>query len=289
MISAPLWGMGRHLGGARRAPAELEAGMELLNLNANLAPEELVMQAINHESINELSEALAQSPNLASVDDLGYTPLLWVVTKTFRNNGVQQTMIEQLIRAGSDVNQAHVVNTLEGEVTPLHLAAVGKVPDLVAFLLAFRDEQGKRLVDVNKKSLRGETALHAAWQPAIISLLLDAGARVDIQDQNGLTPLDAAVLQLNLAKVKTLLSLRGKNIPLRDMRNALNRAKCKYLELESQMNPFEENKLLSDQMQTLKEIGKELALFSRDPISERGWLEFGLPKELTEEVRSYIP
>jgi ankyrin repeat protein len=52
-------------------------------------------------------------------------------------------------------------------------------------------------VDVNAQNATGDTALHTAatsggGQPAIISLLVERGARLDVKNKTDRTPLDAA-------------------------------------------------------------------------------------------------
>ena len=108
-------------------------------------------------------------------------------------------IVRALIEAGADVNARTNINAEgTGGVTPLLLAAVGLGQDLVSVRLLI--ESG---ADVNARATgnvfkldQGQTAIF----PSIISrnqkllpLLIELGADVNLQDDEGLTPLDVAL------------------------------------------------------------------------------------------------
>jgi ankyrin repeat protein len=103
---------------------------------------------------------------------------------------LQPEVAKLLIERGADVNQPD----LEFGETPLIPAAARNLPEIVALLL----ENG---ADIDHQDNLGRTALHYAafskyggvGSPKSAQILIDYGASLDIEDVEGLTPLDIAL------------------------------------------------------------------------------------------------
>ena len=64
----------------------------------------------------------------------------------------------------------------------------------------------ERHVDINAVNATGDTAVHAAiGSPAIVRFLAGKGARLDVKNARGQTPLDAARANRNAARTVDLL------------------------------------------------------------------------------------
>lgn len=93
---------------------------------------------------------------------------------------------EALLAAGADI---HAWSRNSQRNQPLHAAAAGDHPDLVALLIVAG-------ADVNARAAGGFTALHSAAQngnTAILRALLDAGADPSLKTDDGRTPLQLAL------------------------------------------------------------------------------------------------
>ncbi|MFC8190871.1 ankyrin repeat domain-containing protein [Cellulomonas sp. NPDC057328] len=125
------------------------------------------------------------------VDHQGVTPLHLVSTPA---------AVDLVVAAGGDVGAA----TTTGE-TALMGAAITGDAGVLRSLLALG-------ADVHTMNARGATALHYAAQSppnssrAVLSVLLDAGAEVDEEDDAGETPLMCAALVGNAVAVEALLA-----------------------------------------------------------------------------------
>ncbi|MBN1517412.1 ankyrin repeat domain-containing protein [Candidatus Sumerlaeota bacterium] len=89
---------------------------------------------------------------------------------------------------------------------------------------------------VNKRSLRGRTALHFAClggNPLVVKALLDAGAKVNVKDAEGLTPLHIAASQNRLEAAELLLQAGAKVNPRtrQDWSAVALAARCGHLEM----------------------------------------------------------
>lgn len=122
------------------------------------------------EAIRLLLDAGA-NPNLA--DELGFTPLLYVVSgQDIGNPEVGIEIARLLLAAGADVNHASRADNSYAW-TPLMQAARNGEPELVRFLL------GVEGIDLAARNTEGLTALGAAREegfPDVVALLEAAGA-----------------------------------------------------------------------------------------------------------------
>ncbi|KAI9805730.1 MAG: hypothetical protein M1833_005223 [Piccolia ochrophora] len=118
-------------------------------------------------------------------DVKGYTPLHFAAAAS-------ESQTFNLIRAGADLN-AKAFNLR----TPLHCAARGRQSDIIAMLLQFMTEGGRR-IDIEAADENGRRPLHDACRsgrPESVRLLIDAGANVQVKAQQDrrtpITPLSA--------------------------------------------------------------------------------------------------
>ena len=164
--------------------------------------------------LDAMDQKVAVDSHLASTKDNYMTPLHWAAV------GGHKQEVENLLMSGADVNNAEN----EGLLTPLHLAAGEGHSDVVEILLALgsnvdaRDNWGGRPVDdAAKKGYKKVVSLCIANGADVERLIeyLDAIKThqhvddpkivADAIESAGITPLDLAVLQGNLEKVKTLV------------------------------------------------------------------------------------
>ena len=92
--------------------------------------------------------------------------------------------------------------------TVLHIAALFNREQIITFLLSNCE------VDVNAKDVRGETPLHwAAWRGhlGIVKTLIQFGARIDIQNNDGMTPKGEAQIWKQLQIIEFFDSISPKD------------------------------------------------------------------------------
>lgn len=194
-----------------------------------------VIAAINTENF-ELLEYLARAG--AKVDELdkdGFTPL----SKAIQNQHIKA--IEPLIKAGANVNGVRF------QKPPIHLAVQLSTPEVAAELLRFKPNVNaihngvtplflvaqpkivKKLVqsgaNINYKAQediatihKGESPLHLVARlgtPETVRAMVQNGADIEAQNENGHTPLIMACNNQNFNVYTTLLDL-GANINHKD-------------------------------------------------------------------------
>jgi ankyrin repeat protein len=97
-----------------------------------------------------------------------------------------QEIIETILDAGVKIN---VVSNSPDRLTALHVAVEENKPELAELILK------RKSVNKNAKNIDGETPLHMAvhaQDTKFVKLLVNAGAKLDVKDNRGLTPVDHA-------------------------------------------------------------------------------------------------
>lgn len=151
--------------------------------------EPLLHKAVSVGCSNILQMLLAKGAQVDRPDEDGRTALLLVASQ---GNGGRAALVmaQTLLRAGADPNR-HVrsdrTDRSYAGATPLLVAATSE-PELFSLLLQSKG-------DPNQVDAAGRTCLHLAvrgQREKIVKLLLAAGARTDIRDRDGRTPLGVA-------------------------------------------------------------------------------------------------
>lgn len=169
----------------------------------------LLIEAIKEYNITLIEILLKEydaDPN--KPNEYGYNPLHFasfsvynyvyddIPTKTAidRKNKIYKTF-ELLIDAGADVNAKNLYGT-----TPLHNVAESYIEDLTKRILELLLSNG---ADINARDKLKRTPLHFAVEkdnPELCEMLINAGADIDIQDNNGKKPEDMIWLNENIFK-----------------------------------------------------------------------------------------
>ncbi len=150
---------------------------------------------------------LAKKADIEARDEYGRTALIFAAD--FEYERIETSRL--LIRSGARIN----AQDKEGRTALLQAATTQNV-ELIKELL----QAG---ADVNLRNATGETALKAIvrrgnldeGKPAIARLLLDAGTRIDTQDEAGYTALADAAIARHVELV-TLLCERGADVSLQN-------------------------------------------------------------------------
>lgn len=206
--------------------------------------------AIKMADIALVKELVGRKVSLAIHDELGNTPLHWAIS-TDLNEQQKIDLMKILIAGGANINAAnnagqtpvHMVALalhdtpallqfmreqsaladvalmdMEGQ-TPLHVAVTKGRMDLIKLLLASN-------VQVDAKNLKGltplqlvlESALQATAKRSIITDLIEAGADLDVRDEQRDPLLFKAIKKVDVISVEILLG-NGANFDARDIRN----------------------------------------------------------------------
>jgi ankyrin repeat protein len=147
--------------------------------------EKALFSAIKEGRVKKVRELLKQGVDVNTVSPTGKLPLHYAISYECEEAFDKRNEIFKLLLE----YKADITACDRGGMRPLAWAALkGNV--VVAELLL-----GKH-IDVNTKAPsvgRGWTALHHAIRsPKIVELLLNNGAKVNVRDENGMTPLHAA-------------------------------------------------------------------------------------------------
>lgn len=144
-----------------------------------------------------LSFFLDRGCNVNAFYTEGSTPLHAACDRGFSN------LAARYLSAGADVDA-----TDGAGLTPLHKACSWARVDAIRLLL-------DRGAAVNAQTQQGDSPLHFAathkseHTEAIIRLLLGAGARSDLKNKKGVTPLEAAKQDGNAVAIRVLMEANG--------------------------------------------------------------------------------
>lgn len=148
-----------------------------------------LLVAAERRCANVVQMLLAQGAQVDRADDNGRTALFKVADESGGEDGM--AVARALLRAGADPNRhaafLHDSSASDSGATPL-LVAVRHDLELFTLLL---DNRG----DPNQVDADGQTCLHRAVfgrREKVVKLLLARGARANIRDKNGRTPLGFA-------------------------------------------------------------------------------------------------
>lgn len=147
-------------------------------------------------SLPTVTQALIDAKvNVNSIDNLGFTPLMFAVANIRANKWERANTVRILLHAGASIN--HQEN--KGG-TALHIALECNLIDIAKLLL-------ERGADVNKATQKGHRPLLIAavyGNAATIALLLAHGALIDQQDDAGNSALHAAIASPENSSTKKL-------------------------------------------------------------------------------------
>lgn len=158
-------------------------------------------KAAKDGSIMQIEELSKKGEDLNSVDENGWTPLMWA---SYYNHS---RMVEYLLNKGTNVNQKSANGTfkvIRGS-SALHIAALYNFEEIVKALLDNK-------ADINATDGKGRTALLIAsyyGHSEIARTLLQKGADRNIPDDSRKTPLDYAA-KYSFTEIYELLT--GKDI-----------------------------------------------------------------------------
>ncbi|CAM9142361.1 unnamed protein product [Chrysoparadoxa australica] len=125
----------------------------------------------------------------------------------FAASGGKLQVVSALLDAGSRVNVAN-----NAGVSPLHLAVLSGSAPVVRLLL-------ERGAWENFRDNTFSTPLHYAQSPEVIELLVSAGAKLEVANKKGETPMQHALAQHWRGAIKALAlagadySIKGLNVP----------------------------------------------------------------------------
>jgi ankyrin repeat protein len=141
------------------------------------------LELLKNGSPAEFQAAIAAGADVNDYDEHGYTPLIHAAS-----SNPDPEVIRVLLEAGADVNQGNYDVRFKTFTSPLLVAVRESTPEVVRILI----DAG---ADVNQRNHRLATALTAAVYRndlAMVTLLLSAGAKVNVWDGYGNTVLRIA-------------------------------------------------------------------------------------------------
>lgn len=112
--------------------------------------------------------------------------------------------VHDLIKAGADVNVVSRNVDFINRHTPLHLAAIEGLDDIVKLLL-------ENEANISAKDAGGNTPLHSTDDIAVATILIDNGASLNVTNKNGHTPLTRHIHNHNYDIAKLLIE-RGSDV-----------------------------------------------------------------------------
>ena len=182
-------------GRLRVATFLLDSGANVNKASSRRTPLHYAVQ-FGHKAMVEL--LLQHGADVNAKDGTGGTALHGAAQAGFLS------IAEVLLKYKADLNARN--SKMNGEVSPLHLAARSGHAALVGFLLASGD-------DANRRDAAGQTPLHlvaALGRDGVVEKLLKSGADVNATDTAGETPLMEAAQAGHSVSVKALLAAKAK-------------------------------------------------------------------------------
>lgn len=151
--------------------------------------------AVQNGSIRVTEELLQHSPLVDLPNTSGQSPLFAAAVKGFHK------IFQALLDAGANIR----LQQLEQNWTVLHLSAIHGQVEIVKEILGRYPKDKELLEAESANGVRPLLGAAASGQHEIAKLLLDAGADINAQDENGLTALRQAVQNSDLDMVKLLV------------------------------------------------------------------------------------
>ncbi|KAJ3123096.1 hypothetical protein HK098_002219 [Nowakowskiella sp. JEL0407] len=192
---------------------------ELINLGANVnkisshgnTPFHIACEVADNQFIEKL---LDMGVDMQSPNKDGNTPLHLLCSRYYLEDA--ENLMERLMKCGIDLN----MQNNEGQ-TPMYLAAVHNSWEVVNMLI-------NAGADVNKLTNSNSSLLHFVRDPALFLKLIPLAKSLDVQDEEGYTPLLRAVSENS--KIAEILLENGANVNLsnNDGENALFHSLEKY-------------------------------------------------------------
>jgi ankyrin repeat protein len=157
--------------------------------------------AVSNDDLEEATRLISHGENANRKEADGTTPLFIAV----ENGNVE--MVRLLLDAGAKINARN-----DKKETPIMQLDEDASPELVELLLRF----GARTNDTSKsRDTALITSVGRRAKPEVVKALIDAGAQLDVQNEDGMTALMYAV-DLECLETARLLVFAGANVNLRD-------------------------------------------------------------------------
>ncbi|MBK9324153.1 MAG: ankyrin repeat domain-containing protein [Bdellovibrionaceae bacterium] len=150
-----------------------------------------LMGAVAKGEMDTVKRLLKQKPNLEMTNDVGDTVLAMAL------GNEQDDMALILIKAGAEIN----VKSGEEQNPLVFLAASVNSTKALEYLVKNAPQQ------INQKNTKGDTSLHEAARygtTRTLLTLIKAGAKKDVKNLEGKTPLDVAIDYKNKDAMKLL-------------------------------------------------------------------------------------